>query len=341
MKDLVMSSGYGTSMKEKRLWITWVFSRRSQVLSRVANADFLCFGWDIRGIKTKLKYLFISPIKYSFLSLKTILILLKERPSIVFVQNAPIFLAFTALFYKILCGAKLVIDTHGKSLRGFWVRNPIKSIVKYTIRKADLNIISNEEQIKILKEWNVKPIVLPDKIPEFEDLEIKELKGRDNIVVINSFSSDESISEVVEAAKKVKDVYFYITGNIKYAKEEYLKNKPENIIFTDFLPEKEYLRLLWSSDAVMTLTKREGSLLCGCFEALAVEKPLITSDTKTLRKFFKIGTMFTENTSEKIAETVKNTIKNKERLREEIKMLKKQKTKEWWDKWKEVMIILN
>jgi hypothetical protein len=56
--------------------------------------------------------------------------------------------------------------------------------------------------------------------------------------------------------------------------------------FTGFLNREDYKKLLVNSFGVITGTKDEYTLMMSAWEAVAFQKPLILSETKTLRNMF-------------------------------------------------------
>ena len=79
------------------------------------------------------------------------------------------------------------------------------------------------------------------------------------------------------------------------------------------------------SDIIMDLTTRDNIVLMGAYEAISLQKPPITSDSKILREYFPIGTIHTGNTAETIAEAQLN----RDRLEDEVKILRKNLLEEW------------
>jgi glycosyltransferase involved in cell wall biosynthesis len=160
------------------------------------------------------------------------------------------------------------------------------------------------------------------------------------IAVISSFATDEPIQEIVEAAKIVIDTTtFYITGDTSRISDRKLlkwKRSAKNIIFTGFLDCAEYINLLEKVDAIMVLTKRDYTMLSGAHEALALEKPLITSDWQPLREYFVGGTVYVNNSVSEIVDAVKYIQIEKDRMKKEMQLLKHQRLKEWEDKVSEL-----
>jgi glycosyltransferase involved in cell wall biosynthesis len=77
------------------------------------------------------------------------------------------------------------------------------------------------------------------------------------------------------------------------------------------------------------LTDYENCLVCGAYEAVAAEVPLILSDTKALRTYFSKGVVFTKNNVNDIAEKVNSAIERKEVMEKEIQQLKKELMNSW------------
>jgi glycosyltransferase involved in cell wall biosynthesis len=303
------------------IWIAWEIQRRNIELVKSFGGIRL-FQLDINTGRLK---------RYILLGAKTLKIIFSERPEILFVQNPSIVLTILVLVLKNVFRYSVVVDMHTKYIKF----NRLMAIVSdnleaYALKKADLTIVTNEEILRDLKETNVRGCVLPDKVPDLLIKPTKKLKGKANIVFVCTFSSDEPVDEVIEAATLIApDKIIYITGNIKNVNKTIVDAAPPNIVFTGFLSEEDYVQLLCSADIMLVLTTEENCLVCGAYEAVSIAKPLITSDTKVLREYFDMGTLYTDNTSGDIAEKINQGLDNNEQLIEEMKTLKRQKEKSW------------
>ena len=87
-----------------------------------------------------------------------------------------------------------------------------------------------------------------------------------------------------------------------------------------------------AANAVMVLTKLEGCLCCGAYEALGFGKPLIVSATEANRELFKDAPVYTENSSENIAAAVKEVLSHQTHYSEKIKKRAEILEKEWQEK---------
>ncbi len=78
----------------------------------------------------------------------------------------------------------------------------------------------------------------------------------------------------------------------------------------------------------MVLTKTEYCMLCGCYEAIAAKKPLITSNKMVLKNYFK-DAFFVENNPQCIYDGINTVLKNKDIYNGKIKILSKNLREEW------------
>jgi hypothetical protein len=81
----------------------------------------------------------------------------------------------------------------------------------------------------------------------------------------------------------------------------------------------------------MVLTRQDHTMQLGGYEAIAVEKPLITSNWNVLKQYFFKGTLHTDNTPDDIREKLSSLldITTRERLSAEMKGLKLRRMGEW------------
>ncbi|MBW2991794.1 glycosyltransferase [Candidatus Woesearchaeota archaeon] len=318
-------------LRKSKVWIAWEkdASIRSAVLAKELNAKFYPIVWNK------------IPFLRNFIVIpRTIRAIAREKPKILFVQNPSVVLSSLAAFMKNFFDYFLVMDLHTI----YYKPNIFSSLFfnklnSYCLNKSDIIIVTNNDyKNRIEKKTNKEITILPDKIPELPSTKNMRLKGKKNIVCICSFSrsGDEPYLEIIRAAKSLnRDIFIYMTGNYKNAKVN-LKNLPKNFRLTGFLDIEDYRNLIHSADIVLVLTKCDDCLVCGGYEAVAAEKPLVLSDKKVLREYFSKGTVFTANNSEQIVRAVYDALNNKEKLASDIKTLKKIRNKEWQQKWKNI-----
>jgi glycosyltransferase involved in cell wall biosynthesis len=104
---------------------------------------------------------------------------------------------------------------------------------------------------------------------------------------------------------------------------------PKNVILTDYLSENDYYSLIANCDIVIVLTNQEYTLNCGAYEALALEKPIILSNTKTISSYFFEGPYFVNNSSKEIEKAINLIITNYDHYKNSIINLKKILIQDW------------
>jgi glycosyltransferase involved in cell wall biosynthesis len=307
---------------QKRVWITWERQRRSIELAKKFHCEL--FIIEDEGI-----------MKYPLSLLKTVMILQRTKPDILFVQNPSMILATFACLYKLIRNVKVVVDRHTTFLLTRKYKNTPRIILfkllhRFTIRKADLTIVTNDFLADLVQKLNGRSFVLPDKLPELSNDKQITFQGKRNILLISSFGIDEPIQEAIESMKSLieEDTYLYITGNFKKLEKSIYEKVPRNVIFTGYLGEQQFIDTLFSVDAVMVLTTADHCMLCGCYESVAAEKPLITSEKKVLTEYFK-GAVFVRNSPKEITVGIRELINNKDLYQSKIVKLKHELTSEW------------
>lgn len=301
-------------MVDTSIWITWERQRRSLELARR-------LGCRLHVLLVEAPYL-LRAIKLGARTCK----LLAARPQVVYVQNPSILLATLAVFLRPMFGYVLVVDRHSNfkqhTLRS---RHPqwlvFHALSRYTVKHADLTIVTNTSLAEIVQSWGGKPFVLPDPLPHLEYAERRDL-GEPTVVCVSSFGTDEPIGEVLGAARIVgPQVRVVITGNPAKLPAEIRALAPENVRFSGYLAEREFQSLLASCDAIMALTTQPHTLLCAAYEAVSLGQPLIVSDQEDLRSYFYRGAVSTANTAQDIADAIETAISERVRLAIEARAL--------------------
>ena len=155
------------------------------------------------------------------------------------------------------------------------------------------------------------------------------MKNGFNVAVVNTFSDDEPLNEVLQAAVGLSDVHFYITGKKSKANPEIMAQASGNVHFTDFLPDDQYYALLNTSNAIMCLTTRDHTMQRGACEALSLGKPIITSDWPILREYFREGAVHVPNNGDGIRQGVEEIKNHYEHYQTGIHDLQASQRREW------------
>lgn len=310
---------------QKRVWVTWEWQRRSIELAKKLGCEL--FIIEFKGILRYPKSLF-----------KTVNLLVKTKPDILFVQNPSMILGAFACIYRLFKETPIVIDRHttfpldrrGKSLFYIFI---FELLHRFTLKYADLTIVTNDFLAKLVQRCKGNPFVLPDKIPDINPTQKIHLKGKRNILLISSFNWDEPIGAVLEAMRHIEEsIHLYISGNYNKLNSSIISSVPSNVSFTGFLEDQEFTNMVFSVDIVMVLTTLDHCMLCGCYEAVAAGKPLITSEKDVLQDYFK-GAIFVDNSSADIAYKIHVAIKSADVLEGKMGQLKETLETRWEAKY--------
>lgn len=273
----------------------------------------------------------VTVLKYALQALRTLFVCVRDRPRVVIVTNPPLFAVVPVHLYAVVFRARYVIDFHsGCFIQEHWRR--WDRWQRFFSRRAALNLAHNAENAEILQRWGAPWEILPSLPP---DLGVGAVApsgappgaaasagdpgaapspsgpARLRCVYICSFKEDEPVDAVIEAARGLPYVDVLVTGR---APEGLRSRIPPNVTLTGFLDEAPYLSLLAGADLIVALTTRQGTLLYGAQEAIALHKPLILSATETLRSAFLGGALFAENTAEGLRAAMESALARREDL---------------------------
>lgn len=271
-------------------------------------------------------------LRYAVLSLRTILLLLRHRPALLFVQNPSLALAFLAVHYGRIVGIPVVADAHNGGLFPLDGKYSFANrLARHIIRHAALTLVTNENLKVYVENTGGAGYVLPDPLPSFHERQTKpRSSGQKQVVFICTYAHDEPYIEVIEAAKSLGEtVVTFVTGKVKENARKLIGELPGYVVLTGYLSDGEYLDLLLGADVIVDLTTREDCLVCGAYEAVAAGVPLVVSDTKALRDYFDRGVLYTDNSREDIRFKILEALKNNDMLRNQIRELKAERLASW------------
>src|SRR6266571_194707 len=282
--------------KEKRRWIfiTWYpYCRRSDALAEQLGAR----SYLVHYLRFKTPVL--APVKYVLQTLRTFWILLQERPHLVLVANPPVIAPLVIWLGSLAFRYRIVIDSHSGAFqhaRWSWSL-PLQ---RFLARRSLAVIVTDEHLAAEVRSWGGKVSMVQDLALELNPSGPAIRQGGFHVVHVCTYSVDEPVEAVVEAARRLPDIQFSFTGDSSYAPRGLRKSLPPNVRLTGFMPDADYLALLRGADAILVLTTEDHTMQRGGYEAVALEKPLITSDWPLLRQVFSRGTLHVDNKVEGI-----------------------------------------
>jgi glycosyltransferase involved in cell wall biosynthesis len=288
------------------LWISWENHRRTTGICEALGLPLVVLEHD-GGRATR----------YPALAWRTLRALAASRPRVLLVQSPSLVLTLLAVLARPAFGYELIVDAHNEAVEPYIHDNaPIRWLTRRLLRAADVTIVTNDGLAEKVAAVGGTPFVLPDRIPEPPHREHTQLPSGCNLVLISTFESDEPYAAVFEAAAEFRDeLTLHVTGRETKLPEEYRASLAGNIVFTGFLPDSEYWALLNSVDASVDLSLMDDCLVCGAYEGVAVDKPVILSDSRATRAPFSRATLYVDNTRAGIATALRRLLDSIEEMR--------------------------
>lgn len=284
-----------------------------------------------------------APFKYPLQWLRTWYILLKTRPHYVYVTNPPVLAALCVWFYCALSGAKLILDTHPPALfmRKWAWSVPLQ---RWVARRAFANITDQDRFKRLFESWGAPHLTVLERPPK--DIHQISLSRQANpntfeIAVINTFAEDEPLQCVLDAARLMPEVTFYITGDTSKGNRKQIEHAPPNCIFTGYLLGDHYWNLLNASRAVMALTEWKNSLIMAGQDGITMHKPVIMSRQETTVEYFYKGTVFVDNTGASIAEGIRAVQRRERELIRQTYEFLDERQQQWDASFYELKSLLN
>ena len=260
---------------------------------------------------------------------RTLRLLRRERPERLFIQCPSVVLGLLAALVKPLFGFRLFADLHNEAVQPFIHASPTYlRALRLIHRSADLSLVSNTGLESAVRMNSGRPFVLPDRLPSLvAPCRAADSRSERRVAFVCTFAPDEPWRQVVSAASDLPfGTRLFITGR---APADAVRLAPGRVTFTGYLPDEEYVSLLACSAAVMDLTEMENCLVCGGYEAAALSRPLVTSDTAALRRFFPRGAVFTRHDPQSLAHAMGFALANHESLRSQMAALAPELAADW------------
>lgn len=312
----------------RSVWISWAPPhRRTQELAGA-------LGMPLYQTYRKTRWF----VRYPDAALRTMALLIRRRPSFVFVQCPSILLGVFAILLSWPLRFRVIADHHNDTIQPFrytgaWYR----WACQFVVRRAAINIVTNDALAAIVRSLGGRVAVLPDKLPRFAGYRRRDLGPGQHVVFICSFAPDEPYVEVIEAARLLPEgTTVHVTGRHQNA---VLPPLPSSVQLTGYLPEADYVDLLYSADVVLDLTLMENCLVCGGYEAVALHKPLVTSATSALRAYFGNAAVYCGGDRTSIADGLRDALSRTDEIRS-ASTGTEPRLRTDWDRQKEELVAL-
>jgi hypothetical protein len=305
-------------------YISWAAncSRSDHTARELGGVSHMVY-WESLGSRPATVWL-----KYIGQALRTWRILSAARPSAVFVMTPPLFAPLVAWLYCATHRCALVMDAHTAAfLHPRW--RQLQWLQFWLCRRARTTIVHNAHLQALVERHGGHAIVVSDIPVRFDKTEPYPLPPGFNVAVVCSFNPDEPTANMLDAARRLPDVTFHVTGNPKALAPELKRDLPPNVRLTGFLSDGAYGLLISRADAVMTLTTRDHTMLRGAWEAVYQGTPVIISNWPILRESFDTGAVHVDNTSDDIVRAVNALRSDYRTYREGARALRERKEHRW------------
>lgn len=311
-------------MKSKKsVFIVWKeYQRRVEVFAPILGAEayYFYFPWESKSILFK-------AFSYFLKAVNTLKCLFQNKPDLVFVQFPPAPALYCAAFYSWLTGCEYVSDCHIGETNANWLD---WIYVKELLAGGDV-VVHNEYLVgQIETNIKVKPFVIRDGVAKRRSTEIGMnsllrslgLSPGAYVIFPCSFSADEPLLEVIEAARLLPETKFVMTWYLEKLPKNLRDILPPNVILTGFLPVRDFNHLFANAGVALVLTKHEAVQLSGMQEAMAFEVPAVVTDLKTTRFLYRDHPIYVDNTSGSIAHGISRAFQNRSELKTRMKRLR-------------------
>jgi hypothetical protein len=316
--------------------IWWRFQRRPETLATY-------FGFKIEYVRSGFSSKILRGLDYLVNSVKTIRLLHRNRPEVVWIQVPPAFIPHLVLAWRHVMAPSMVVilDCHNAVIRAPWSRLPF---LGWALRSVDLSLAHNADVVGPLQALGAprdRVMVLEDRsagLSEGPAVKAERVEGSAPLVLVPySFAKDEPIGPLLEAARRTPGVRYVITGNPKRAHKDQVAKAPANVEFSGFLSKQDFDALLHSCDLLIGLTTLEGVQLSAANEGVAAGKPMVLSHTKTLRSLFAGASVFVDPLdAASIANGVEDALARRAQLEAGMRELRLKRDERWLKQAREV-----
>ena len=241
------------------------------------------------------------PLQYVGHSLKTVALLRKRRPQVVWVQLPQVPLLTAALWYKRYFDGRvrIIADCHNLILNPPWSEWPG---LRDQLNACDVVVVHNNAVLPKVEAMGIKlgvvrvledPPALMREAPRLADP-----FSHPWVLFLASFNPDEPIKELYAAARLAPEINFVLAGDPTRASgRHYLGARPPNVYLPGYLSGEALDSAIMSTDAVLALTKLADAQLSSAGEAIGAGRPMVLSDTPVTRDLYYKGGVFVDTRS--------------------------------------------
>jgi glycosyltransferase involved in cell wall biosynthesis len=276
----------------KQVFVAWMSFQRRQL----SMAPFFGFEPFFFPVVQTIKLL--RPFQYLAHTIKTLSLLKKKRPRVIWVQLPQVPLLTAALWYKRITDpqVRIIADCHNRILNPPWNKWPG---LKAQLNACDLVLVHNHTVVPKIQAMGIlrnNLHILEDPPAVISAVGNYTLSfPKPWVLFLASFSPDEPIMELFEAARKGPEINFVLAGDSNRASGRHeLSDYPPNVILPGYLSGEDLDAAITETNAVLALTKLDDAQLSSAAEAIGAGRPMVLSDTPVTRELYYIGGVFVD-----------------------------------------------
>jgi hypothetical protein len=301
------------STRPKIACIAWVREdSRSSSIARALDGEARTF-YDL-GLHAKP----LVPLRYLLSAARTVAYLLRRRPRAVMVQAPPVPAVAIAWAWSRLARVPLLIDSHPASFGTEQARadRVMRPLLAWLVPRTAGCIVTTPRLGEQISRWSGRPLVVHEApMPWAERVRQRGCSTARRVLFVCTFAPDEPVMQVLEAATRLPDVTFAITGDLRRLPAAARLAAPGNVQWVGYLDATDYVAALEQADVVMSLTVRPESVARSAHEGVDALRPMVISGGPHMRDLFPYA-VFVENQVESIAAGVAEALGRCEELSE-------------------------
>lgn len=317
--------------EHRSVFIAWaLYQRRQESMAEE-------FGFETIYLGKSPKHMVKKVLAYTRMWWETFSLARRRDVAVIWLQVPPSLIVIAAILGRMMSTQKpfLIADCHNATFRPPWCRVPGFR----ALNRCDIVLVHNKEIAReaiALGLVGERLMVLEDA-PAAPGGVLEEAFAADELpmrwfLFPASFAKDEPITEILEVARRCDDVGFIITGNPREdAHRDLVENAPKNVRFTGFVTIQQLDWLLTNCTGVLAQTRLNNVQLSACNEAVGFGKPMVVSDTNTLREIFTgAGAVFVNSADvSDIARGVREVCERLDELLDEARDFKQRRWRDW------------
>jgi glycosyltransferase involved in cell wall biosynthesis len=278
--------------------IAWVREdSRSSSIARALGGEARTF-YDL-GLQAKP----LVPLRYVLSAVRTVAYLVRRGPRAVMVQAPPVPAVAIGWAWSRLARIPLLVDSHPASFGTEEARvdRVMRPLLAWLVPRVAACIVTTPRLGEQISRWGGRPIVVHEAPMAWaERTSPRDCSPKGRALFVCTFAPDEPVMQTLEAAARLPEVTFAITGDLRRLPEAARIAAPDNVEWTGYLNGADYVAALKQADVILSLTNRPESVARSAHEGVDALRPMVISGGPHMRGLFPCA-VFVENEPQSIA----------------------------------------